>query len=95
MKQSYRFVGTEMVIGDTRLTKFGEVIMMTPDERKDAGVKAPLVHDSLFPEFTEQELSLYAYPGQRIDPPAAFDRKLRSAWEQVGKLPLTPAKEIA
>ena len=89
MKQTYRFVGTEMVIGDIHLTKFGEVVELTDAERAACGPNVPLVHDDLFDEvgFTDQELSLYAYPGQRIDAPEAVNTKIRDAWAVVGVHP--------
>ena len=46
--QNYRFVGNQMEIGSRKLTKFGEVIALTPEQRKDAGPRAPLVHEALF-----------------------------------------------
>ena len=89
MGQKYRFVGTSMEIGTRRLMKFGEEISLTPEQRKDAGPKAPLVHDALFSKagFTEQELSIYANPSQRIDAPEAFMSKVRAVWAQVGQEP--------
>jgi hypothetical protein len=89
MGQKYRFVGTSMEIGPRRLSKFGEEITLTPEQRKDAGPNAPLVHDALFSKaaFTEQELSIYANPGQRIDAPEAFMSKVRVVWALVGQEP--------
>lgn len=92
MGQKYRFVGTDTTVAGRRLTKFGEEITLTPEQRKDAGPRAPLVHDSLFSVvgFTEQELSLYANPGQRIDAPAVFMGKVKSAWMLIGQEPPAP-----
>lgn len=94
--QKYRFVGTEFTIGNRKFTRLGDLVEMTPEQRRDAGPRAPLVHDALFQQigFTEQELSLYAYPAQRVDSPAAFQAKLREAWAAVGREPKETKPEV-
>lgn len=89
MGQKYRFVGTVTQIGERKLLKFGEEIILTPEQRKDAGPNAPLVHDALFSKvgFLDQELSIYANPGQRVDAPDAFMSKVRAAWALIGQEP--------
>jgi len=87
--QNYRFVGNQMEIGSRKLTKFGEVIALTPEQRKEQAPPAPLVHEALFTRvgFTEQELDIYARPSQRVGAPDAFTRKVQSAWALVGQEP--------
>jgi len=85
--QKFRFVGTSAEIGDRKLTRLGEEIALSSDDAKNAieGGAALLPEDSFAQVgFTEQEISLYACPGQRIDAPEAFMAKLRSAWALVG-----------
>jgi hypothetical protein len=95
MKQKYRFVGTHAEIGETKLTKFGETIELTPEQRKDAGPRCPLVHEALFAKagFTEQELSIYAHPGQRVDAPEPFVKKAKVAWGFIGQEPAAEVKQ--
>ncbi len=94
MQQKYRFVGTELAVGDRVLKKLGEVILLTPEQRKEIGINRPLVHDSLFSKigFTDQELSLYGYSGQRHNAPEPFLTKLKAAWQLIGEEP-TPLRQ--
>ena len=93
MKQKYRFVGTTTEIGEHRLTKFGQEIELVDP------LDAPLVTEANFKSagFTEQEISIYAYPAQRIDAPEAFTKKLKAVQSLIGKsnppVTVAPVKE--
>jgi len=85
--RKYHFVGTYTEIGERRLTKFGEEILLSDEEARNAiAGGAPLVEASAFEKlgFTEQELVTYAYPGARIDAPESFIEKMRKAWALIG-----------
>lgn len=84
MKKQYRFIGTETIIGDHRLTRLGEAIELTEEEAANVlgPTGAPLLTEEAFESigFTEQELSIYAFPGQRVDAPEAFTDKMSVAF---------------
>lgn len=80
----YHFVGSYCEIGGGRikLDRFGQRVEL-PAELAENVVKGG---GAILPEedfakfgFTEQELSLYAYPGQWSDAPEAFTRKQKAA----------------
>lgn len=77
----YRFVGTTLEIGDTRLTRLGDKIMLDDD------MGAPLLTEEAFASvgFTPEELKTFATPGQRVEMPSDFAAKLSKAWALVGK----------
>ncbi|MCC6591606.1 MAG: hypothetical protein IT168_33275 [Bryobacterales bacterium] len=86
--RKFRFVGTTAEIGDRRLTRLGEEVVLSAEDARqalDGGVA--LLPEAMFNSvgFTEQELSIYAWPGQRIDTPEAFEAKLRKAHALIGK----------
>lgn len=96
MRNKYFFVGTEAEVDGVRLLELGQEINLTPAQ--EAQVFASATRPALVPEsrwedigFTEQELSLYKWPGNR---PAAKDEspsavafwaKMRNAWLAVGR----------
>jgi hypothetical protein len=96
--QKFKFVGSECVIGDRKLSKLGEEIMLSEQQIKDviAPKGAALITEKAFEScgFTEQEISIYAYQGQRITAPEVFMAKLRKAWQLVG-VPDVPAAKGA
>lgn len=81
---TYRFVGSYCEIdgGRIKLERFGQRIEL-PDEVAETVIRGG---GAILPEadfeslgFTEQEISLYAYPGQQIGAPEAFTRKQQEA----------------
>lgn len=78
----FRFIGTEVNIGSTKLTKFGEPIEMTPEVGAAAiAGDVPIIPDAEFKacKFTPEELEEYAYPGPRTEPSAEFAVKWKGA----------------
>lgn len=80
----YFFVGSYCEIdgGRIKLERFGQRIEL-PDEVAETVVKGggAILPEAKFQEigFTEQELSLYAYPGQRAGAPEVFNQKVAAA----------------
>jgi len=80
----YRFVGSYCEIdgGRIKLERFGQQIEL-PDEVAEIVVKGggAIIPEADFEKlgFTEQELSLYAFPGQQVGAPDAFTVKHHAA----------------
>ncbi|MGE5568544.1 MAG: hypothetical protein ACM3S5_05845 [Rhodospirillales bacterium] len=80
----YHFVGsyTEIGGGRIKLERFGQRVEL-PDDLADNIVKGggAILPEAEFNQlgFTEQELSLYAYPGQWEGAPEAFTSKQKAA----------------
>jgi hypothetical protein len=102
MQNKYFFVGTEAEVDGVRLLELGQEVSFTPEQEQQVfgGQTQPaLVAESVWEGigFTEQELSLYKWPGNRPAEPKADDTsaeagiarafwaKLRKAWALVGK----------
>jgi hypothetical protein len=82
---AYRFVGSYCEIdgGRIKLDRFGQQVEL-PDEVAEIVVKGG---GAIIPEadfealgLTEQEVSLYAYPGQQAGAPEVFLVKQKAAW---------------
>ncbi|MDE2103019.1 MAG: hypothetical protein KGL39_37590 [Patescibacteria group bacterium] len=80
----YRFVGSYCEIdgGRIKLERFGQQIELS-DEVAEVVVKGggAIIPEAEFEQigFTEQELSLYAYPGQQSGAPEAWITKRKAA----------------
>jgi hypothetical protein len=81
---AYRFVGSYCEIdgGRIKLERFGQQVEL-PDAVAEVVVKGggAIIPETEFESlgFTEQELSLYAYPGQQDGAPEAFAVKRHAA----------------
>ena len=79
----YRFVGMECQIGENiKLERFGQQVRLSDEVAKiavlgGAGILPEAIFDGL--GFTEQEVSLYAWPGQRMGAPEVVVQKIRAA----------------
>src|ERR1035441_2436286 len=80
---AYRFVGSYCEIGGVRLERFGQAVDLS-DEVAETAVKggAAIIPECDFQKlgFTEQEVSLYAYPGQREGAPEVVMSKIKASW---------------
>lgn len=81
--KTYRFLGAECQIGDTKLERFGTELKLDDAAAYNAlDGGAQLCPDADF-DFTEQEVSLYPFPAFRADAPEAFWVKYRAALRAV------------
>lgn len=87
--EKFRFVGTELEIGNRRYVAFGQVVDI-PTAEVDGVVYAPggakVVTEAQFAAagFTPDEVRKYAYPGAQMAAPADFKAKLEKVRAQVG-----------
>ncbi|MFN3323418.1 MAG: hypothetical protein ACK5AZ_07980 [Bryobacteraceae bacterium] len=93
---TYRFVGSycEIDNGRIKLERFGQRIEL-PENVAETIIRGG---GAILPEaefnaigFTEQELELYAYPGQQATAPGAFQRKRAKAHRKFCELLNAPA----
>jgi hypothetical protein len=84
----YHFVGSECELGGTKLNRLGQQVTLADDVAKHAVLGgSQLLPADRFEQvgFTEQELSLYPYPGQQTTAPEVFKTKLKAAWVAVAE----------
>lgn len=94
----YHFVGSECELGTTKLNRLGQQVTLADDAAKTAVLgNAQILPDAKFEAigFTEQELSLYPFPGQQAQAPDAFKAKLKAAWIAVAEYKTELEKEGA
>lgn len=83
----YNFVGVSCEIGASRLERFGQPIELTQGDALNAiegGAAIVPAADFMDCGFTAEELSSYAYIGQRSQAPEAFQAKVRRAVGLIG-----------
>lgn len=82
-KKKYRFVGTETMLGERRLSRLGDVVELTDEEAKSVlgETGAPLVSEAVFEAagFTAEELKRFATFAARVSAPEEFNAKLLKA----------------
>ena len=82
-KKKYRFVGTETMLGERRLSRLGDVVELTDEEAKGVlgETGAPLISEAVFEAagFTSDELRRYATFASRVNAPDEFTVKLLRA----------------
>lgn len=87
-RKKYRFVGTEAMLGDRKLSRIGDVVELTDDEA--AGVIGetglPVVPNEAFEKagFTNDELKKHGTFGGRAAAPKGFWEKLAKIQELIG-----------
>lgn len=95
---TYHFVGSycEIDNGRIKLERFGQRIEL-PENVAETVIRGG---GAILPEadfnaigFTEQEISLYAYPGQQATAPEVFQRKRAEAHRKFCELLNAPARE--
>ena len=87
-KKKYRFVGTETMLGERRLSRLGDVVELSDEEHAcvcgDTGL--PVVPESDFEAvgFTPEELKKHGTLGGRINAPSGFWAKLAKVQDFIG-----------
>lgn len=87
-KKRYRFVGTETMLGERRLSRLGDVVELSDEEHAcvcgETGL--PVVPDEDFETvgFTAEEIKKHGTFGGRVNAPGGFWSKLAKVQDFIG-----------